>query len=113
MSHDSPDNESARAEGLLKRVCKKPRLEERMSVLQAIQDGANSRELLMERTSLAWSSLREIIGSLSDAGLLGVEDHGAWPKYLLREKGVELIKRYRGVVERIETARTVVEFGRR
>jgi predicted transcriptional regulator len=78
----------------------------------AKRERANRKELLLANTSLTWSRLREIIGSLAEAGLLSVEEDGRWVNYKLRTKGHELIRKYNGVVERIETAHAVIEVRR-
>jgi predicted transcriptional regulator len=94
---------SSRTEELLDRILKRSHLEVKMDLLEAVQMGASNRALLLSRMKLPWSILRENVGSLVEAGFLEVEDKDGWMMYRLKPKGLQVIKRYRAVVGRVET----------
>lgn len=106
----SPQGDSENAE-FPWRILSRSRLEEEMAVLEAVREGAHSMELLQTRTRLPWSVLSRTTGFLLGAGLMTVADDNHTVKLSLREKGAELIKRYKGIVERIEAVRAVVQVG--
>jgi predicted transcriptional regulator len=111
MSHASSSGEGPHSAELAGRMLSRSHLEEEMMILSAVRGGANSMDLLQTKTNLPWSILRDTAGSLLKAGLLTVDDDNQIPRLSLRTKGLELIERYRGVLERIATARAVIQVG--
>ena len=108
MSHLPSSDDESHTMSLSARLSRS-RLEEEMVILAAVREGASSMELLQNRTNLPWRVLSDTAGSLLQAGFLTVEDGNQIPKLNLKTKGLELIERYRGVLNRIATARAVIE----
>jgi len=111
MSHTSSHEESSSAADLHECILTKSHLEVEMVVLAAVREGASSMELLRTQTNLPWSVLSETAGSLLKAGFLTVEDGSQTPRLNLKEKAFDLIERYRGILDRIATAKAVIEIG--
>ena len=110
-AHASSSGEGSHSDEQSGRTSSRSHLEEEMMVLSAVRGGANSMELLQTNTNLPWSVLRDTAGSLLKAGLLTVDDDNQIPRLSLRTKGLELIEKYRGILERIATARAVIQVG--
>jgi len=111
MSHTPSHEESPHEAGPEERLLSKSHLEVEMVVLAAVREGANSMETLRTKTNLPWSVLNETAGSLLRAGFLTVEDGSQTPRLNLKEKAFDLIERYKGILDRIATARAVIEIG--
>lgn len=111
MSRMSSSNDTSHGDELRLRFLTKSHLEEEMFILDAVRKGANSMELLQSETNLPWAVLSDTAGFLLGAGFLTVDSDSQSAKLSLKAKGLDLIERYRDVVEGIRAARTVIEMG--
>jgi len=109
MCHSSPAEEGLHTADSAARILSRSHLEEEMVVLATVRECSCDMEQLQTKTNLPWSVLRETTGSLLEAGLMTVEDTSQSPRLNLKAKGLELIEKYRDVLERIATARAVIE----
>lgn len=109
MTHTSSLREGSQSASASRAVRTRSRLEEEMFVLGAVSDGANNMESLKTKTELPWPALNEVTASLLRGGFLTVDDGTETPKLSVRKKGLDIVERYRGILDRITTARAVME----
>lgn len=109
MTHTSSLREGSQSASASRVVRTRSRLEEEMFVLGAVSDGANNMESLKTKTELSWPALNEVTASLLRGGFLTVDDGTETPKLSVRKKGLDIVERYRGILDRITTARAVME----
>lgn len=74
---------------------KRSKLEIYLEVLETIMSGYNKPTNIMYRCNLSWISLKDILDSLVEKGLVTVVERGKRRLYLITEKG-------RGIVNRLE-----------
>lgn len=74
---------------------KRSRLEIYLEVLETIMSGCNKPTNIMYKCNLSWISLKEILDSLIERGLITVVERNKRRLYLITERG-------RGIVSRLE-----------
>lgn len=72
---------------------RRSRLEIYLEVLETIMCGCNKPTNIMYRCYLSWASLKEILDSLVERGLVRVVERNGKRLYLITESGREVINR--------------------
>ena len=80
---------------------RRSQLETRMDMLRAVHDGAEGPTQVMYKANLSWSALQENLTSLLTVGLLREEKFGSRRKYVLTEKGMEVLHNFDEIDEDI------------
>jgi predicted transcriptional regulator len=81
---------------------RRSQLETRIDMLRAVHEGAEGPTQVMYKANLSWSALQENLTKLLAAGLLSEEKFGSRRRYLLTQKGMDVLRNFEGVLEEIE-----------
>jgi predicted transcriptional regulator len=81
---------------------KRSKLDIYLDVLKAIRRGTHKPTRIMYRTNLSWKPLMEVLGSLSNQGLITVEIEGSHKFYQITEKGKNVLQYFSRALESIK-----------
>jgi len=81
---------------------RRSQLETRLDMLRAVHDGAEGPTQVMYRANLSWSALQENLTKLLAVGLLREEKFGSRRRYVLTDKGMDVLRNFDTVLEQIE-----------
>ena len=76
-------------------------LQIKVDILKAVEAGYGKPTQIMYRANLSWNVLQAQLKSFLDSGMLNVEAYGSRRRYLITEKGVEMVDSYQKVVREI------------
>jgi predicted transcriptional regulator len=96
-------SERSKSESEMKPVSEGRRslLQIKVDILKVVAAGYGKPTQVMYRANLSWNVLQAQLRSFVDSGLLEVEVYGSRHRYLVTEKGLEMIKSYQKVVKEI------------
>ncbi len=73
-------------------------LQIRMEILRVVMNGSGKPTQIMYRANLSWSVLQSQLKLFLQGDLLNAIEYGSRRKYVITEKGVDLVKSYERVV---------------
>ncbi len=76
-------------------------LQIKVDILRAVSAGYGKPTQIMYRANLSWNVLQAQLKSFIDSGMLEVEEYGSRRRYLITEKGIEMVASYQKVVSEI------------
>jgi predicted transcriptional regulator len=76
-------------------------LQIKVDILRAVENGYGKPTQIMYRANLSWNVLQTQLKSFLDSGMLLVESYGSRRRYLITDKGTEMIDSYQKVVKEI------------
>jgi len=81
---------------------RRSQLETRIDMLRAVHEGAEGPTQVMYKANLSWSALQENLSKLLAVGLLTEEKFGSRRRYVLTDKGMDVLRNFELVLEQIE-----------
>ena len=76
-------------------------LQIKVDILRAVEGGYGKPTQIMYRANLSWNVLQAQLRSFLESGMLNVEEYGSRRRYLITEKGIEMVDSYQKVVREI------------
>ncbi len=76
-------------------------LQIKVDILRAVEAGYGKPTQIMYRANLSWNVLQAQLKSFLESGMLEVEEYGSRRRYLITQKGAEMVDSYQKVVKEI------------
>ncbi len=76
-------------------------LQIKVDILKAVESGYGKPTQIMYRANLSWNVLQAQLKSFLETGMLAVEEYGSRRRYLITQKGTEMVESYQKVVKEI------------
>lgn len=73
-------------------------LQIRMEILRVVMEGFGKPTQIMYKANLSWTVLQSQLKAFVENGLLGIVEYGSRRKYVITEKGTEMVRAYERVV---------------
>ncbi|MGI0090455.1 MAG: winged helix-turn-helix domain-containing protein [Nitrososphaerales archaeon] len=88
---------------------RRSRMEVKIDIMQAIDEGAGRPTHIMYRSNLSWAVMRSFMKVLEDQGLVTSSELEGRKNYALTEKGSRVLATYIKVRKQLESATLLVE----
>ena len=76
-------------------------LQIRIDILRVISQGYGKPTQIMYRANLSWNVLQSQLKSFLEGDMITVESYGSRRKYLITQKGMDVISSYQKVVDQV------------
>jgi len=76
-------------------------LQIRIDILNVVMQGYGKPTQIMYKANLSWNVLQSQLRAFLDADLLKVEEYGSRRRYLITDRGADMVSSYQRVVDEI------------
>ncbi len=76
-------------------------LQIKVDILKTVEAGYGKPTQIMYRANLSWNVLQAQLKSFVESGMLEIEQYGSRRRYLITDKGSEMVDSYQKVVSEI------------